>query len=209
MQRIFWLALRLGSRINIEGLENVPRSGPLIVAPNHLHITDSIVVSGVIPRRLTAFAADTWRGTIGGWIMETLANAIYVARGEPDRHALRQALAVLNAGGSLAVAPEGTRSRRGGLLPGKDGAAYLASRAGAPILPVALWGQEQVFNSWRRLRRPAVHVSIAEPIYLPQSAARARSTELQEYTDRVMLTLARILPESYRGAYAERVSNTE
>ncbi|NTW44683.1 MAG: hypothetical protein HGB14_09690, partial [Anaerolineaceae bacterium] len=81
-----------------------------------------------------------------------------VIRGEADRAALIQATEILRCGGALGMAPEGTRSRTGGLLPGKNGTVYLASRAGATILPVAIWGHETATHEWQRLRRPRIYV---------------------------------------------------
>ena len=114
-----------------------------MVSCNHLHSLDIPAVGLVIPRWQAVFAADKWRGGLGGWIMEHATRVIYVARGEADREAMNQALEVLRAGGAVAVAPEGTRSRTGGLQQGRDGAVYLASRTAATIIPVAAWGQEQ------------------------------------------------------------------
>jgi 1-acyl-sn-glycerol-3-phosphate acyltransferase len=152
---------------------------------------------------MTAFAASKWRGTVGGFLLSTIGEAIYVVRGEPDRGALAKAVTVLQKGGALGVAPEGTRSRVRSLLPGKNGTVYLASRAGAAILPMAVWGQETAIRDWLHLRRPHVHIRIAEPIRLPPSARQAKTAELQEYTDELMVTIARMLPREYRGVYAE------
>jgi 1-acyl-sn-glycerol-3-phosphate acyltransferase len=137
--------------------------------------------------------------------MQVFANAIFVDRGEPDRQAITKALKVLENGGALGVAPEGTRSRTGGLLKGKAGTVYLASRGHAPILPVALWGQERVLGAWVRLRRPTIHIRIAKPIVLSAGSERARTGELESYTDQLMVTLAQMLPHQYRGFYTNRV----
>jgi 1-acyl-sn-glycerol-3-phosphate acyltransferase len=206
LQRVIWIVVRAITRPDVTGVERVPPSGPLVVSCNHLHALDIPAVGLVIPRWQAVFAADKWRGKLGGWILERGTRVIYVARGEADREAMNQALAVLRAGGTLAVAPEGTRSRTGGLQPGRDGAVYLASRTGATILPVVAWGQEHAFEAWRHLKRPQIHVRIGEPIRLPPGAERARAAELHRYTDDLMLTLARMLPEQYRGVYAERVA---
>jgi 1-acyl-sn-glycerol-3-phosphate acyltransferase len=205
LRSAFYVLFRLLTRLDVTGLENIPLSGPLIVAPNHIHILDSVLVYALIPRRVTVFAADKWRGTPAGWLLELVGNAIYVHRGEPDRSAVNKAISILRAGGTLGVAPEGTRSRTGGLQPGKNGATYLASRSGAAIVPLAAWGQEKVFYSWWRGRRPDIHVRIAEPIRLPAETERARTDDLNAYTDQLMLTLARLLPAQYRGIYAGRV----
>jgi 1-acyl-sn-glycerol-3-phosphate acyltransferase len=209
VQRCVLTALRVSMRLEVDGLHHIPLEGAVVIAPNHLHALDAVVIPAVVPRRLTVLAADKWRNTVAGLLMNLAANAIYVARGEADRQALARALAAAKAGQVLAVAPEGTRSRTGGLLPGKNGPIYLASRSGAPVIPLAVWGQERALGEWRRLRRPAVHVRIGEPIRLPPEAARARSDELDGYTDQLMLALARMLPPEYRGAYRDRLTASD
>ncbi len=199
----------VAARMDVGGLENIPDAGPFIVASNHMHVLDLPVIFAVIPHRQTVFAASKWRDKFAGWLMRVFGNAIFVERGEPDRQAITQALRVLANGGVLGVAPEGTRSRTGGLLPGKSGTVYLASRSGAPILPIVAWGQEQVLGAWARLRRPTVHVRIAPLLTLPPETERAKASELAPYTDLLMMTLARMLPPEYRGFYAERVAELE
>lgn len=205
MQRLLWALARLLTQLKVSGIESVPLHGPLVIAPNHIHAFDVPLVGMVIPRRAAIFAADKWRGKLGGWVMERITRVIYVARGEADRGALSQALEVLKEGHALAVAPEGTRTRTGGLQQGKHGAVYLASRTGATIVPVAIWGHEKAMAAWRHLRRPEVYVRIGEPIHLPAGAEHARTAELHAYTDELMLALARLLPAGYRGVYRDRV----
>jgi 1-acyl-sn-glycerol-3-phosphate acyltransferase len=197
------------SHLDVQGREYIPLEGPLIVAANHMHALDLPVVFAVVPRRQTVFAANKWRGKFAGWLMQSFANAIFVERGEPDRQAIAKALEIVKDGGALGVAPEGTRSRTGGLIEGKPGVVYLASRSGAPILPVVVWGQEKAMQAWARFRRPAIHVRIAPPISLPVGADHARSIELAAYTDQLMLTLARMLPPEYRGVYAGRIETQD
>ena len=206
IQRVLWVFFHLLMRLRVTGLENVPLEGPVIVSPNHLHMLDIPLVGMSIRRRSTIMAADKWKGKPGGWVMDLVTDLIFVARGEPDREALAACLKVLKAGGSLAVAPEGTRSRLPGLQTGHDGAAYLASRTGAVIVPVAVWGHEKTFSEWRRLRRPEVRLAMCSPIRLPPEAARARAPELAQVTDQVMLAIARQMPPEYRGVYAERAA---
>jgi 1-acyl-sn-glycerol-3-phosphate acyltransferase len=205
VQRALWTLFSLLTRFHVSGLENVPLTGPVIVSPNHLHMLDIPLVGICIRRRSIILAADKWQGKVGGWAMERVTNVIYVARGEPDREALAASLKVLKAGGSLAVAPEGTRSRKPGLQEGHDGAAYLASRTSAPIIPVAVWGHEKAFAAWRRLHRADVHIVLCKPIVLPPEAARARTAELHGYTQQIMMAIAREMPPEYRGVYAEKV----
>lgn len=201
VQRFLWNFFHLVMRLRVTGVENIPLAGPLIVSPNHLHSLDIPLVGMGVRRHTTIMAADKWRGKIGGWAMERVTSIIYVARGEPDRAALAASLKVLKAGGSLAVAPEGTRSRQPGLQKGHDGAAYLASRTGATVVPVAVWGHEKTFSEWRRLRRPEVRMVYCPPITLPPEAGRARAPELEQYTEQIMRAMAREMPEEYRGVY--------
>jgi 1-acyl-sn-glycerol-3-phosphate acyltransferase len=204
LQGIIFTLLRILTKLDIEGLEHVPRAGPLILAPNHIHLLDSVLAFGLIPRRVTVFAADKWRIPPIGCLLSVIGRAIYVARGEADRRALAKAIAILRSGGVLGIAPEGTRSHIGGLQHGKDGAVYLASRTGAVIVLLAAWGQEKTLSSWAHFRRPAIHVRFAEPIHLPEGAERARTAQLSAYTDEIMLVLARLLPAEYRGVYTNR-----
>jgi 1-acyl-sn-glycerol-3-phosphate acyltransferase len=200
---------RVLSRFDVIGREHIPLTGPLIVAANHMHAFDLPIVFSVVPRRQTVFAASKWQGKFAGWLMQIFADAIFVERGEPDRQAIAKALEVVQRGGALGVAPEGTRSRTGGLIEGKPGTVYLASRSGAPILPIVIWGQERALHAWSHLRRADIHIRIAPLMILPPGAEHARSVELASYTDLLMLTLARLLPQDYRGVYASRVEGED
>lgn len=205
LQRLLQWVIQLSTQIEVRGVEHIPLTGAFILATNHLHVFDLPVAFAYNPRQVTVFAADKWRNRFGGWLMQWVTRTIFVARGEPDRRALSQALEVLKAGGVMAIAPEGTRSRTGGLLPGKSGVVYLAARAGAPIIPTVMWGQERVMPGWTRLRRAPVHLHFGPPLVLPAEAARWRTADLETYTETLMLTLARMLPAEYRGVYAEKI----
>lgn len=195
--------LRILARLRVEGRENIPRHGPFILVTNHLHWLDSPVVAVVFPYRTYVFAGEKWeKHWLLGPFFHSLG-AIFVRRGEVDRQALRQALDLLQGGGVLGMAPEGTRSKTGGLQPGRTGAAYLAYRAGVPILPVASTGQEKVFPALRRLRRATVRVVIGAPFYPPAVEGKASSTEVRNFTDEIMYRLAAMLPPGYRGVYRD------
>ena len=196
--------LKLLCRLEVRGVEHVPGQGPFLLVCNHLHWLDIPVLGATFPHRATAFAARKWeRIPFAGWILRTLGNAIFVYRGEVDRHALRQALTVLQEGGILTVAPEGTRSETGALQEGKEGIAYLASRAKVALVPVVAYGQEKVFSSLRRGRRAHVHVAYGPPFTLPDMPGRTSRAQLEEFTEHIMLRLAAMLPSDYRGVYAQ------
>lgn len=184
------------------GRENLPSGGAYLITTNHLSFFDSILIFCVMPHRMVALGADKWRRTpLLAQFLEMLG-IIWVARGEADANAIKATLAVLKGGGRLGMAPEGTRSKRGTLQPGKTGAAYLADRARVPILPVGQAGTETVIQSWKRLRRPRVRLVIG-PLYALPSSGRAKGPELDAYTDEIMCRIAALLPPEYRGAYAD------
>ncbi len=197
---VITLLVKLLTRYRVEGLENVPAKGALIFASNHLHHLDAPVVGISVPREAHALAGERYEHHFPFGPILKIAGSIFIRRGEVDRRALAQAMAVLADGKALAIAVEGTRSKTGTLAEGKLGAAYIATRAGAPIVPVVVWGTEQIIPAWKHLRRAEVVVRFGKPFMLP--AGRARSQELAVYTGQIMAELAALLPESYRGAYA-------
>ncbi len=197
------ILLQLLTRTEVRGLENVPAHGPYIIVTNHLSAIDPPLIMAMFPLPTTVFAGHTHRHefVIGG-VMNALG-AIWVRRGEVDREALRTALDVLKDGGILGMAPEGTRSRTGGLLKGKIGAAYLATRANVPLVPVALTGTEIGLPALFRLSRPRITVTIGPPFRLQSSDPHAGRKELEAHTETIMRTLAEMLPEKYRGVYRD------
>jgi 1-acyl-sn-glycerol-3-phosphate acyltransferase len=131
--------------------------------------------------------------------------AIFVNRGEVDRKALRQALAVLEGGGVLGLAPEGTRSKTGAMQQGRSGAAYMAYRTGVKLLPIVATGQENVFPSLWRLRRARVLVVFGPAFEPPPVEGKASAAQVHAFAEEIMYRLAAILPPEYRGVYADVV----
>ncbi len=198
---ILSLIYRLLARIEIVGVENVPQKGPYIVICNHLSSFDPPLVGIALPARMTWLAANKYRNhPIFGPFLSSIGT-IYVQRGEVDRQALRACLDVLGEGGIIGMAPEGTRSPTGALQEGRTGVAYLASRAGVPILPIAVTGTEKMPSNLKRLRRGQVKAVIGETFILPTTERKARGKQLKEFTELIMLRLAEMLPEEYRGVY--------
>jgi 1-acyl-sn-glycerol-3-phosphate acyltransferase len=208
MRWLIGCLMRILYRYEIHGRENVPSQGALIVAVNHLHLLDPLAVAPAVSRQIVTLAADKWRNNPLIGVFLKLAGSIFVARGEVDRKALRACLELLDDGGALAVALEGTRSRTGQLQRARPGAAYLAMRTNAMILPVAFWGVEKL-RTWCKLRRPRCQVIIGKPFRLRQSKDKLSTAELQDLADAVSIQIARLLPESYRGVYAESAAAVE
>jgi 1-acyl-sn-glycerol-3-phosphate acyltransferase len=194
------------SRYQIRGQENtVPPTEPspekpLIVVSNHLHTFDPPLILASLPYRMVVLAAEKYERRFLGLFLHG-AGAIFVRRGEVDRAALRKALAVLRSGVVLGMAPEGTRSRTGGLIEGKKGAAFLAYHTNALLLPVGLWGVEKMWPALCQLKRAEVRVNIGAPFFLPPIEGKIDSESLQRATDLIMHRIAALLPQEYRGIY--------
>jgi 1-acyl-sn-glycerol-3-phosphate acyltransferase len=192
----------------VEGLENVPRQGALIVAINHFSFADPLLVGTFFPRQITMLGkAELFEIPVFGRLVE-LYGTIRVRRGQGDHVALRKSLEVLTAGDALLIAPEGTRGPEGTLKPGREGTALVAYRAGAIILPVAIWGPKDLWSNLRRLRKTEVHMVAGKP-FKPRSpvGARASREEFVALTDEIMLRIAELLPPQYRGVYADRIAD--
>jgi len=204
--------LNLIADIEVTGRENVPEHGGMVVASNHIGIID-IVMFHYVFERFDMFIplAEKWEEQ--GWIrwLAKQLNFIFVDRFNPDLKALRKMIGLMEAGNALVIAPEGTRSRTGALIEGKPGVAFLAARSGFPIVPVAITGTEDkvIFGNLKRFRKSQVTLTGGEPFTLPPLPRDKRDETLQQYTDEVMCQIAVLLPERYRGVYAEHPRTKE
>lgn len=190
-------------RAEVGGLENFPRHGPALIVFNHLGDTDAVLMMATLP----------YKSPVEGigkielnehWLVGPVFRAhgiIWVHRGQPDRKALRAALDALAEGRMVTLAPEGRQSVIGGLEEGNAGAAFLALKSGAPIVPVAMTGTENshIYGHLKQWKRAPVTLKVGKPFFLPQHADRQKT--LQEGTQLIMETLASLLPESYRGKF--------
>ena len=168
------LVLRTVFGFRVEGREHEPAAGPVIVVSNHLSDLDPLVVGSALRRRVMFMAKHELFRVPGvrWWI--AACGAFPVRRGAPDRRALRTALEILNGGGVLVMFPEGTRGRDRALRDPEPGAALLAQRTGAALLPVAVLGTDVVLpRDARRLRRARISVRIGPPLYVTPSSRDA------------------------------------
>jgi 1-acyl-sn-glycerol-3-phosphate acyltransferase len=195
------LALRL------IGEANVPCTGPLLVASNHLSTADPIILEAAFPRPLFFVGkSELFRNPVFRWILHRFGG-IPVERGTPDRAAIRRARAVLEQGIALAIYPEGVRSRTVALLKGLPGAGLIALQSGAPVLPVGIYGTEFFpVNGEMPPRRPknvprGVTVRFGSPFRIPERVDGKRVTA-EEATHLIMVRIAALLPERYHGVYA-------
>jgi len=192
------------TRFQVVGVGNVPKTGPLIVVSNHLSRADPPIIGAGIPRRIVFMAKEElFRSPLMALIVKGFG-AFPVRKQGADRDALRQAQEVLEKGLALGVFPEGTRSKTAVLQPGMLGAAFIALRTGAPVLPVGIYGTEGL-NAARLLRHPAITLHIGEPFTVAPAQGRVTRQALQDLTAHIMERIAQLLPPSYQGVYDKGV----
>jgi 1-acyl-sn-glycerol-3-phosphate acyltransferase len=191
--------------VEVHGAEKLPQ-GNVIVAANHLGRLDTATLLYILDREdLIMPVAEKYKnhplyGAIG-----RAANAIWLNRFEADYAALRQILTRMEQGGMLVIAPEGTRSKTEALQEAKLGVAFLASKSGYPVLPVAVTGTEDrsVAQNLKRFRRSKIVVQAGDPFTIEIPKGKGREQAMREATDEIMCRIGAILPEKYRGVYAE------
>jgi 1-acyl-sn-glycerol-3-phosphate acyltransferase len=203
------VALRSLTRVTVDGaIEQIPKTGPLILAANHLSNADGVLVGGWLTQAMGRRIHWLGKREMVEWPILgrlVLGNSIHpVDRGTADVEAFRLARRILDEGHVLMVFPEGTRSPTGGLQEAKDGLAILALKTGAPILPVGISGTDRF---WPRGRRPhpggRIGMRVGEAFTLPPDITQTpdRRTAKAAATRLVMGRIAELLPSRHRGAY--------
>jgi 1-acyl-sn-glycerol-3-phosphate acyltransferase len=189
----------------IRGKENLPEKGPLLIICNHLSIADPPIVAASIKLRCVVMGKSElfehrWSRF---WIKNF--GTFPVRRNSFDREALRQTENWINKGISVIMFPEGGRAKSGKLEKGLPGAALLASRLGVPVLPVAITETDNFEErmGWMIFHRPTVTVTIGKPFKLENEGKLDRSRR-NELIDGMMMKIAELLPENYRGVYGRK-----
>ena len=197
--------MRLTTRYELlGGEENIPREGAGIVVVNHLGRLEGPLVYILVNRLdMTGWVADKYKNNALVKLIVNVLEGIWLHREDTDFGAIKQAWKYLQEGRLLGIAPEGTRSKTGELIEGKEGVAYLAAKSGVPIIPVAVTGSESVSATWLKLKRPKMTIEFGEPFTLPKLDKHNRDEVLSEGTDEIMCRIAALLPPEYRGIYSE------
>jgi len=204
-----WLihtVLKLITKIEPIGYENLPNEGGFVIAVNHL---------GFLDTPMAYYALDNWNlfipvgekweeNPIWRWLAPHL-NLIFVNRYKPDIKAMREMIKRMEEGQTLVIAPEGTRARDERMAQGKPGVAYLASKMNWEIVPVAISGTEdRIFlSNLKHFRRTHIKLISGKSFKLPPFPKENRDEVLQQYTDEIMCRIAVLLPEKNRGYYSE------
>ena len=189
----------------VEGTENVPRTGGLVVCGNHFATLDPPMVPAFLPR------PDSWSMAKSEYFRKpwqrflfTAYQAFPVVRHTADRVALRRAFDLLKDGQVLVIYPEGTRVESGTLSDPEPGAGFIAQRSGCPVLPVALTGTRECLPKgaiWPR--RVPVKIRFGRPFVIATKRASGERISHQDASDAIMLAIAELLPPEKRGKYSD------
>lgn len=195
------------ARVEVVGREHIPTDGPLILVANHVHLLDPPLVAACVDRRVHPMAKrELFEIPLIGWFFHAYG-AFPVRRFSADMGALRVARNILRNDEAVLMFPEGTRGTRAGtatqLKPALPGAAVVAQMSHAPVVPVAITGSNValpgVFIQWTTRGRPRIRVEFGAPIAVVEPSKGGGSPEAE--TDRMMRSIASMLPEDHRGAY--------
>lgn len=197
----FWVFTHLICRYRVRGLENVPATGPLLIVSNHVSWYDPLLLGVILPRRVWIFTkAEMFRWPIVGAACRATGQ-IPVHRGTSDRAALEKGLQYLREGKAVILFPEGTVARKEEMIAAHSGAAMLALRSGAPVLPIAHTGARRILRSLRTAWFPRVHVQIGTPFVPTILEGVARKAELKGVMLEIMGRIAEMIPPELRGVY--------
>lgn len=209
LKAILTPVLRFLFRVKVEGKENIPKKGPIIMASNHVSFSDSIFLPLVLGRRITFVAkAEYFDDPKTAWFFRAVGQ-IPIRRegGDAAQRALDTAREVLEGGGVFGIYPEGTRSPDGRLYKGRTGIARLALQTKAPIIPVAMIGtrEAQPIGQVKPNFFSTITVRFGKPMTFPHLADRGDDRmALRNITDEVMFELRELSGQEYVNEYAKR-----
>jgi 1-acyl-sn-glycerol-3-phosphate acyltransferase len=203
--------LRALARPEVIGAENIPASGPAIMASNHLSVADSIYLPLMVARPVTfAAKSEYFTGTrlrdraVGAYLRSTNQLSTDRAGARAAQDMLDAALQLLKDGQLFGIYPEGTRSPDGRLYRGRTGVGYLALNSGAPVIPVAMIGTDRMLPPGARIPRPGrIGIRIGKPLTFDQYRdGPAGARQRRAITDEVVQAIQRLSGQEYVPMYA-------
>lgn len=208
MRPLFRGLFHLLAKVTVTGRENIPYGRPYVAAMNHVSTFDPPFALAFWPENIEAIgASDIWQRTgFGQNLLVRLYGGIPLHRGEYDRRALERVTRVLKSGFPLLIAPEGGRTHVTAMRQARPGLAFIIEMANVPVVPVGIVGTtDDFFRKAIRGARPSLELNIGKPVQLPPVEGRgeARRESRQRNVDLIMAHIAALLPESYRGFYAD------
>ena len=208
VNHIIRIVLHIVMKIEFHELEKIPQDGPVLLAVNHINFLDvPVIISHLYPRPTTGLIKkETWDDPFMAFLFNVWGG-IPLNREIADFEAFQKAKDALKEGKILAIAPEGTRTEDGQLIRGKPGVAMLASKCNVTVVPLAYFGHEQFKRNIRQLKRTLMTIKVGKPFRVDMHENPRNKTTMQDVTDAIMGEIAKLMPEEYRGAYAQAVGN--
>ncbi|MGE5588333.1 MAG: lysophospholipid acyltransferase family protein [Clostridia bacterium] len=202
---ILRVILKIAFKTRVEGEDNIPSEGPVILVANHLSMLDPIVLGCAVARPVRFMAKhELFSNRLFAWILSGVG-AFPVRRGQADREAFHKAIEILLKGQVLGVFPEGTRSLTGRLQAPYSGAVVLAEKTGAPIVPVGIVGTDKILRKGAVLPRPGrISVRVGRPIYASSCHQGQAQEAGRESVDLKSLMMQHIAELIAGGAQAAR-----
>lgn len=196
--------LRTVCEVHDEQISKVPSTGPLLIITNHINFLElPTLVTHMGKRPFTGIAkAESW-DNIFKKILFDMWGGIPIRRGEADREALYQVLDALKRKMIVGLAPEGTRSHNGCLQYGRPGVLLMALRSRAPILPIAVHGQEHFWENLRKLKRTRIDIEVGNAFHLDADSQPVIREVREGMMREVMFQMAALLPPDNRGMYSD------
>ena len=191
-------------KIDTSEIKTFPREGPLLAVANHVNFLDApVIISHLHPRPTTGLVKkESWDIPLHAFLFNVWGG-IPIDRDIMDFSAFQKAKQALNEGKILAVSPEGTRSETGEMLRAKSGISILARQVDVPIIPMAYWGHEDFSENLKRLKRTPMYIRIGRKFRIDFTQLPRNKEAMQAAADAIMMEIARLLPEKYRGVYSE------
>jgi 1-acyl-sn-glycerol-3-phosphate acyltransferase len=195
----------LAGLFHVVGVENIPRTGPLVICANHSATLDPPMVPAFVPR------SDTWSMAKSEYFKHPLSRFIFTAyhsfpvvRHTADRAAVRRAFDLLKAGHSVIIYPEGTRVESGVLADPEPGAGFIAQKAAYPVLPVGLTGTRECLPKGVRWpRRTKVTITFGKPFVILTKRVDGSRVSHEEASEAIMVAIAELLPAEQRGLFSD------
>ena len=201
-------SLKLFSNWTVEGIENVPKRGSILLVGNHLSNMDPGLLSASFPRQIQFMAKHTLFANPIARRFFLAYGAFPISENGKEFSSIQKSLDILGRGGVVGMFPEGGRNPSG-LGKAMLGAGMIAIRSGVPVLPVAITGTENL-GHWIRVCNPtgSLNVKIGKPFNVTTSKTKKVRNNLENVADTIMGNIAALLPEEYRGVYSENWEGT-
>ncbi len=197
-------------RIDDRELEKIPFKGPALLMFNHTNFLEvPLLYTHMLPRPISGLAKEeSWKIPVYGFLARQW-NGVPIKRGIADMNAFRKISEVMKQGRMLVLAPEGTRNVTGVLKKAYPGIITMAMQNNVPIFPVAHFGSENFWANMKRFKKTDFTIRVGKPFFIEPGEERITGKVRKDLLFSIMVQLAKLLPEKYRGEYSDIASADE